>query len=247
MNHSHKTGIGPIKAVFFDFDDTLISTAEGDRAALRAVSELARELCPGVEDKHLLKIWNARFRSSPWDPTYQVPVEEWRARLWQYSLAELGCSNAAAAAPALAQCFKDTRLDTFKLFPGTKGLMVRLTKAGIATVIITNGHAGIQRSKLERTGADALCTALVLGGDEVLAGRQEKPAAGIFLAACQVCGCTPDEAMMVGDSLEADIQGGVNAGLAATVWVNRNAIPLPKGAPTPSYTVTNVLEGTFLQ
>ena len=50
----------------------------------------------------------------------QVPVEEWRSRLWQYSLAELGCEDPVAVAPVLSKCFNDTRLDNFLLFPGVK-------------------------------------------------------------------------------------------------------------------------------
>lgn len=35
----------------------------------------------------------------------------------------------------------------------------------------------------------------------------------------QTCGCAAAQAVHIGDSLKADIQGGINAGLAATVWV----------------------------
>lgn len=50
------------------------------------------------------------------------------------------------------------------------------------------------------------------------------------------------QAIVVGDNLETDIQGGVNAGLACTVWVNRNGLALPTGAPTPTFTVAHVTE-----
>ena len=50
------------------------------------------------------------------------------------------------------------------------------------------------------------------------------------------------QAMHVGDSLELDVQGGVNAGLAATVWINRNGIPLPSEAPCPTFSVAHVSE-----
>jgi hypothetical protein len=40
---------------------------------------------------------------------------------------------------------------------------------------------------------------------------------------------------MIGDSLPADIQGGQNAGLAATVWVNRGGgVRPPEVPPAPS-------------
>ena len=38
------------------------------------------------------------------------------------------------------------------------------------------------------------------------------------------------QAVMIGDSLAADMQGGQNAGLAATVWVNRSGAARPPQA-----------------
>ena len=64
---------------------------------------------------------------------------------------------------------------------------------GLATVIITNGHAQIQRTKLETCRAAELFDGVLVGGEEVLAGRAEKPHPGIFLAACSIAGCKPHE------------------------------------------------------
>ena len=50
------------------------------------------------------------------------------------------------------------------------------------------------------------------------------------------------QAIHVGDSLLTDIQGGINAGLAGTVWVNRHGLALPQDAPVPTFTVAHVTE-----
>ena len=71
--------------------------------------------------------------------------------------------------------------------------MARLKAGGITTAIVTNGHAGIQRAKLRRIGVEELCDVLLVGGEEVQSGRQEKPAASIFHTACAMCGCLPDQ------------------------------------------------------
>lgn len=120
--------------------------------------------------------------------------------------------------------------------------MTRLKANNIKTAIITNGHAEVQRAKLEKVDAEGLCDFMVLGGDEVIAGRQEKPAASIFHTACRLCSCEAHEAIHVGDNLITDIQGGSNAGLAATVWINRNGIQLPSEAVSPDFTVAHVTE-----
>ena len=48
-----------------------------------------------------------------------------------------------------------------------------------------------------------------------------KPAASIFLAACQRLGCAPHEVLHVGDHIEMDVLGASRAGLR-TAWVHRD-------------------------
>ena len=60
--------------------------------------------------------------------------------------------------------------------------------------------------------------------------------------ACTLVGCLPSEALHVGDSLIADVNGAAAAGLAGAVWVNRNGErPLPVGV-RPAAILSSVLE-----
>ena len=77
---------------------------------------------------------------------------------------------------------------------------------------------------------------------EVLKGDQEKPHPSIFAKACKLAECDFGEAIHVGDSLKSDIQGGINAKLAATVWINAPKKALPQGAPNPTFTVETVTQ-----
>lgn len=72
-------------------------------------------------------------------------------------------------------------------------MVADLRQQGYKVLIITNGHAEIQRGKLERLHAVDLFDAILVGGEEIAAGRAEKPAASIFLKACQLAECTPDQ------------------------------------------------------
>ena len=61
--------------------------------------------------------------------------------------------------------------------------------AGLVAVIITNGHHKVQRDKLAACDAAELFpdpALIIVGGEEVLEGRPEKPAASIFMKACGV-------------------------------------------------------------
>ena len=68
-----------------------------------------------------------------------------------------------------------------------------------------------------------------------------KPAKDFFDGCLKEMGnITPDEIIMIGDSLTADIIGGKEYGLK-TIWFNPNKLPIPKDL-TPDHTVNSLLE-----
>lgn len=118
-------------------------------------------------------------------------------------------------------------------------MVQRLHKFGIKVGIITNGHFLVQRNKLKACKADLLFDTILVGGEE----PNQKPHKSIFLKACSLAGCNPEETIMVGDNLKTDIQGAQNAGFLATVWVNlHNLEDLPAGGATPDHVISNILE-----
>ncbi|GAB4824198.1 hypothetical protein N2152v2_011244 [Parachlorella kessleri] len=231
-----------IKGIFFDLDDTLVLTKDVDAQAHQRVCQLGRQLMPGLDGQRLLADWRAVFGAQPWDPEHKVDVEEWRAGLWRQAVNRQGleCGNEAAA--QLQACWTTSRLELFRFVPGVDELITSLAAAGYQMVIITNGHHLIQRQKVASCEATRLFTHILVGGEEIRAGRHEKPHPSIFHRACELAQCQPQDAIHIGDSLTCDVQGGIEAGLAATVWVNASGAPLPEGCPQPDYVVSSVLE-----
>jgi len=103
--------------------------------------------------------------------------------------------------------------------------------------IITNGFTDLQQARLDRTGLRAHFDALVISEQIGIA----KPHPGIFEHALSLMG-NPDrkQVLMVGDTLESDILGGINAGLD-TCWLNSDNKPSPEGI-TPQYQVSSLAE-----
>merc|ERR1712216_220494 len=134
--------------------------------------------------------------------------------------------------------WRDERLRLFKFSEGVSSLLSRLALKGYKMAIVTNGPAGVQRPKL--VGCHA---AEFFGSNIVVSGEQPewKPHASIFSTALAMLGAEPSEAIMVGDSLSADIQGGINSKLMGTVWIKgkNNA---PDGGPQPTYSIENVVD-----
>eukprot|EP00238_Polyblepharides_amylifera_P004699 CAMPEP_0196584698 /NCGR_PEP_ID=MMETSP1081-20130531/48116_1 /TAXON_ID=36882 /ORGANISM="Pyramimonas amylifera, Strain CCMP720" /LENGTH=249 /DNA_ID=CAMNT_0041906001 /DNA_START=23 /DNA_END=769 /DNA_ORIENTATION=+ len=230
-----------VKAVFFDLDDTLVLTSKHGERAWTEVGKLAKSKKPQLDEKALLEAYKKRFVATPWDITYKVEVTEWRSGMWSESLKEQNIDDLVLARE-LQGCFDEVRLSNFPFEKGTKEMLDKLHAQGIKTGIITNGHYKVQQDKIKACKAAEWFDIIINGGEEVIAGRKEKPDASIFLKACKIAGVSPNEAVHVGDSLSTDIQGGINAGVAATVFVSQTlAIPPPSG-PQPTFTVRTAVE-----
>jgi len=77
--------------------------------------------------------------------------------------------------------------------------------------IITNGFEHVQQRKLENSGI-ARFFKTVLTAEKI---GVKKPHPTIFLSAMKTAEVLPEHAMMIGDSLEADIQGALKLGMQA--------------------------------
>ena len=103
--------------------------------------------------------------------------------------------------------------------------------------IITNGFTQLQQIRLERTGFNDYFDLLVISEQVGVA----KPHPAIFDHALDLMGNPPrDEVLMVGDTLETDVLGGLNAGLH-TCWFNADS-KSPSPDIIPHYEVNSLLE-----
>jgi FMN phosphatase YigB (HAD superfamily) len=230
--------------VLFDLEDTLVPTTRIDTAAIAHASGLAAlRLGLGAEAVGAIDdAFRAELAAEPFPPPGSaVGVYEWRVGLWARALEQAG-GDAALAADA-HDAWSAARLSAFRFADDVAALVTRVQAAGYATAIVTNGHADIQRAKL------AACDAAALFAQRIIVSGEQpewKPMPSIFETALSLVGARADEAIMVGDGLATDVQGGLNAGLLATVWVRgegAHALPeRPAGSPAPTHTIASVLE-----
>lgn len=82
--------------------------------------------------------------------------------------------------------------------------------------LASNGTAKVQAGRLESSGIGKFFQEIFVS-EEIGANKPDK----VYFDRCgeRIPGYDPDKAMIVGDSLTSDIQGGINAGIK-TVWVN---------------------------
>ncbi|HSR96017.1 MAG TPA: YjjG family noncanonical pyrimidine nucleotidase [Kofleriaceae bacterium] len=123
----------------------------------------------------------------------------------------------AASPAALADAFAYGLGAFGELYPGARELLDALAAApGISLALVTNGISDIVRTRLARLDLGRYFRTIAISSELGTA----KPAPAIFEAALAGLGSPPrPSALMVGDNLASDIQGGRNAGIA-TCWYN---------------------------
>ena len=136
----------------------------------------------------------------------------------------------------LNDAFMNAMAEICAPLPGAVSLLNAL-KGKVKMGIITNGFTSLQQIRLERTGLRKHFDLLIISEEVGVA----KPDRRIFDYALDQAG-NPDRSrvLMVGDTAESDIRGGMNAEWA-TCWLNAHQRPLPEGI-TPDWTVTSLHE-----
>ncbi|HTF27481.1 MAG TPA: HAD-IA family hydrolase, partial [Flavitalea sp.] len=120
------------------------------------------------------------------------------------------------------------------LFPFAIEMLQYLTDMGYDLHLITNGFEKTQHSKLKNSGLAKFFKEVITSeGSNSL-----KPKKEIFEYAFRKTKSLPHQSIMIGDSIDADIQGAINAGIDQ-VYVNHiNEVVLIK----PTYTIYSLQE-----
>jgi putative hydrolase of the HAD superfamily len=90
--------------------------------------------------------------------------------------------------------------------------------------LITNGASDLQREKLEASELGDRFAVVVVSGEFGIG----KPDPTIFEHALAQLGAEKKDAVMIGDSVDRDVDGAVDAGLQG-VWINRFGEQRPEG------------------
>ena len=144
--------------------------------------------------------------------------------------------GAAAKATELNRAYTEHLATHADVIPGAEEALQEL--AEVATMIaVSNGTESVERDRLKLSGFEKYFDDIFISETVGVS----KPNPKIFQMAIRKLGIEhSDKVLVVGDSLSADIQGGVNAGLD-TCWVNMNGLENESGL-TPTYEVKALRE-----
>ncbi len=100
-----------------------------------------------------------------------------------------------------------------------KELLEHLTTKNIPLAIITNGTKDIQAAAIQHVNIQHYFKTILISGEQGV----RKPDARIFRLACERLEVSPANCLMVGDKLDADIEGARSIGMQAA-WMSKEKI-----------------------
>ena len=202
-----------VKAISFDADGTLWDFEIVMRHSLFHVLVELKKLDPEAVDMlnidKMIKIRNSVANELK---DRVVNLEEVRLEAFRQTLREVGRPNDALAL-RLNQVYLKHRFGDIQLFddvfPALKAL-----KEKYALGILSNGN-----SYPARCGLEGMFQFVVFSQDYGV----EKPNSRLFQIALEKAGCSRHQLLHVGDSLQDDVTGAINAGIRC-VWLNRKQV-----------------------
>ena len=212
--------------LLFDLDHTLL---DFDAAEDVALSHLLKE--EGVEDIQAYKDYYVPMNKALWKDlelkkiTKQELVNTRFAKLF----AHFGIEKDGAY---LAERYQFFLSKQGQIFPGVEDLLKKLIHQGYELYAATNGITYIQTGRLEQSGISPFFKEIFIS--EQL--HTQKPDAAFYeKIGARISNFDKHHALMIGDSLTADIQGGNNAGID-TIWYNPHHLE-NKTQAQPTYEV----------
>ena len=198
-----------IEFLFIDLDDTILDFHKAERNALKnTLQHFGLE--PTEETIALyLQINQAHWRLLEQGKITRKQVNEGRfTELFRQF-------DKTVDGPICAAYYLSQLALTHDYLPDAEAAVQRLSKK-YRLFIASNGNTAVQTPRLANSGLNAYIEKAFIS--ETLGAN--KPSKAFFdLCIAQIPDFDPDKAIMVGDSLTSDIQGGINAGLR-TCWFN---------------------------
>ena len=223
------------KHLFFDLDHTLWDFDANSRQTLEELYHTMDLKGKGVHDFDLFHKNYLVHNEKLWDRYRKgfIKSEELRWKRMWLSLLDFKIGDEALARELGVQ-FLESLPTRQLLFPYTIEILEYLTAKNYQLHLITNGFELTQHSKLKHSGLDRFFIEIITSeGSNSL-----KPHAAIFEYAFSKAKALKEHSIMIGDDIEADIKGAMNAGLDQ-VFVNHRHIEPPV---TPTYTVYSLKE-----
>lgn len=205
-----------IRAVLLDLDNTCYQYDPCHRAAFAALEQAVTELTGPLLD------FSTRYQAAQKTVKARIPdhgASHSRALYIQTLLEQAGVADTITPVPALEAVYWETFMDTMQPTPGLHDFLADCKKSGTTVVVVSDLTVTIQCHKIAKLGLAPWLTYLVSSEE---AGF-EKPHKAPFELGLSKTGCAAEAAVMIGDSVEKDIEGAAALGIATIHIIHEEA------------------------
>lgn len=207
-----------IKYIFFDCDDTLLDFHWAEqRAIARTLEQMGIQATPAVISRY------SAINQHMWEllEAGEITRPELLTRRFRTLYEELGVDRS----PEETQEYYEEFLSQGHCFMEGALELLQALKGKYKLYMVSNGTAKVQSGRLKSAGIAPYFEEIFIS-ETIGINKPEKA----FFDHCfsHIPGFSPSKAMIVGDSLSSDMQGGNNAGIL-TCWMNPRKKPRRPG------------------
>jgi len=204
--------------IWFDLDDTLITTSESLMAAIRASKACLQESYPDLTERniarHSMDVWLSELGpgTSGFANLSQMPLSAFRSHIAGGTLKRMGIDGFDT--DVLIQCSSSAEEMAWKCYPGVIQLLDDLQNEGIPLGLISNGPTALQNHKLTTCDLHKYFDHILLDCEVGIS----KPDRRIFDTASALM--PGFDNVMIGNDPDADINGALRSNWMAYWFVS---------------------------
>ncbi len=229
----------PIRAVIFDFDDTLVNTIAAIERARKVVFSRMSKLHKIDERAYEEAV---KITSMEYDKLVKKQHNYENKYFFYETLSKkTGLNFSRGEIEEYFDLFENSLINDTELSIHLEEVIKRLSDAGIKLGILTGPalYPGIKKKRLERLPVMHLFDVIVIARETI---PEDKTKVSAFTKTAEMLGVPPNETLFVGDRPDIDIFNSKTAGMKAVLFTAYRKYPDWVGDLAPDYTIADLKE-----